>query len=117
MPPDSCWEQEWQQLTPVPAPASAFYMYLKLRYLLKYNIYGWPQAGAEGDAVGVVQHLSAGGAVSPWCLAHVGELLGGAGGPRRSAPLTHTLPVSGGDQVGHHTRVTHSFKSFIKVCR
>lgn len=55
------------------------------------------QAAADGDVVGVLQPLSM-GAVSPWFLAHIVDVLQ-AGSHGRNAPLSLPIPVSGGDQV------------------
>lgn len=72
-------------------------------------LHGLLLAVAEGEPQGVVEVLAGGGAVSPWFMSHVYDLLRaptrgtvGARGLRGggASALDRPLPLSGGDQVG-----------------
>ena len=59
----------------------------------------------------VVEVLSSSGAVSPWFMAHMYEVMRGAegaGGPRTSEVIGRPLVLFGGDQVRQISRLTNN---------
>lgn len=55
------------------------------------------QACVEAEVQRVVEVLSSSGAVSPWFMAHMYEVMRAA--PRTSTTIDRPLPLFGGDQV------------------